>query len=106
MDVPRVGSRYVAVDHYYVDYYRRLGQTFEPDIPSIPPHWQVLFQYQRSEHWLRRLTRGILSRLSRAGVIKEAARAGLTARIESWSHTRPLIVYRVGACRTQASGQR
>jgi hypothetical protein len=93
------------VDHYYADYYRRLGYTFEPDTLSIPPHWQVLFQYQRPEHWLRRLARGILNRLSQAGFIDETAQAGLTARIESWSHNRPLIVYRVGACRTKSLSQ-
>jgi hypothetical protein len=86
-------SAYIAVDQYYLDYYGCFGYRFPPEVFNPPPSWQVLYTFQRKPAHLRVFFTNLSDMLYQKGIISLETNKRISQKLQSWSHSKPLMVY-------------
>jgi len=93
-DLSSLQRAYVAVDQHFLIFdkarYDFLSQTSQP-----PPSWRIVLTYQRQSHWLKRVVLNSVDVTHQRGIVSDAVREALLAKLQGWSHTDPLVIYAV-----------
>jgi 4-amino-4-deoxy-L-arabinose transferase-like glycosyltransferase len=93
-DLSSLRRAYIAVDHHFL-IYDKARYDFPPQLTAPPLSWRVVFTYQRQPHWLKELILGIAEAANQRELLNNSVHAVLRAKLQSWSHIDPLVIYAV-----------